>query len=113
MICHFKQTEDGFTDDGLGNLTANNQSSCYYQTRWDFSDSANSGKWSSSYQAYRMRPYFPSGASDTFDYGQVVVTTKNKIRGSGRALSLKFTSEEGKDFHMYGLSILYNGRSAI
>ena len=40
-----------------------------------------------------------------FDYGHYVITTKSKIRGTGRAVRLRFESEPGKDMHILGWSI--------
>lgn len=103
ITTHFKRTETGFSDDGTGNLTPINPSGCTLQAQWDFANSASSGKWSRDMQAYRLgRSYIPSGENDLFDYGQVMVTTKTRLRGSGRALSLKFSTQAGKNMHLYG-----------
>jgi len=102
---HFTRTEQGFIDTG-GALTAINPSSCLVSAKWDFADHANSGKIGPQFQAYRLlRNYIPTGANDTFDYGQSVITTKNKIRGRGKALSIQITSEAGKDMELLGWSI--------
>lgn len=106
ITTHMKRTETGFSDDGNGNLTPIGASGCKMQVQWDFANSATSGKWGSEIQIYRLtRSYMPSSAADLFDYGHVMITTKNRLRGSGRALSLKFTSEAGKDLHLYGWGI--------
>lgn len=99
---YFTRTEDGFSSSG-GNLILNKQSSCKVQAQWNWADSANSGKWGSEFQAYKLlRNYIPSGAGDTFDYGDKVIVTKNKLRGSGRTLSLYIKSETGKDMKLLG-----------
>lgn len=103
VTTHFFRTEDGFTDTGGGNLEADNQSSCLMTGRFDFSNSAAAGKWGTQQQVYRLlRNYIPADASDTFDYGQEIITTKNRVRGSGKSLQLKFESEAGKDFQLIG-----------
>jgi hypothetical protein len=103
IIPSFIRTEDGFTDDGSGNLTANNESSCLMSAYWDYADHDNSGKIGTQFEAYRLtRPYIPSGAGDAFDYGQSVITTKNRVSGRGRALSLRFESSAGKDCQLLG-----------
>lgn len=113
VVMSFKRTEDGFEEIN-GELEATNQSSCLVQARWDFSDSQNSGKFGTTFQAYKLkRDYIPLSIADTFDYGQTVITTKNKIRGSGRALSLKMTTEPTKNCHIYGWAISYKGRTRI
>lgn len=102
IFFYFNRTEDGYTEDG-NNLLLNNQSSCLVQAQWNWANSANSGKWGTQFQAYRLlRNYIPSGAGDPFDYGDSVIVTKNKIRGSGKTLSLKIESEEGKDMVLLG-----------
>lgn len=106
---HMKRTETGFVESGNG-LIPKNPSGCLVSARWDFSDSANSGKWSEPIQAYRLtRNYIPSGKGDPFDYGYAVITTKNKLRGSGQALSLYFETEPGKDCYLYGWALSIEG----
>lgn len=105
VFFYFNRTEDGFTDTGSA-LTLDNPSSCLVQAQWNWSNSANSGKWGNQFQAYRLlRNYIPSGASDTFDYGDAVIVTKNKLRGSGKTISLKIQSEIGKDMQILGWGV--------
>ena len=100
-----RRTETGFTDDGSGNLTPIEPSSCILQAQWDWTNSASAGRWSSEREVYRLpRLYTPTGSGDPFDYGFTVVKTKNKIRGKGSALSLLFKSSPGKNLHLYGWS---------
>ena len=104
---HLTRTEDGFEDDGTGNLFPTNQSSCIVQAQWEWANSANSNRWGRPFQAYRYRRlYMPSGVSDPFDNGFEVVTTKNKLRGKGKVLSLKITTEPEKDCRLLGWSML-------
>ena len=110
----FERTETGFTDDGTGQLSPILPSGCLIQGRWDFANSSNSGKYTTQFQAYRLiRRYLPTSASDTFDYGQSVVATKNKIRGSGKALTLYMTSETGKDMNILGWNIAFTGGTRL
>lgn len=103
LITHCRLTEEGFTDDGLGNLTPIGPSSCKVQAQWEWTNSDSAGRWGPKFEAYRLPRYFgATGASDPFDYGFTVVTTKSKLRGKGRALSLLFETEAGKDLHLYG-----------
>jgi hypothetical protein len=102
---YFDRTEDGYVLDN-DNLELNNQSSCLVQAQWNWANSANSGKWGNSFQAYKLlRNYIPSGVSDSFDYGEAVIVTKNKLRGVGRSLSLYIQSEQGKDMRILGWAI--------
>jgi len=105
IFFYFNRTEDGYTADGA-NLILNNQSSCKVQAQWNWANSANSGKWGNEFQAYRLlRNYIPSGSGDPFDYGDGVIVTKSKLRGSGKTLSIKISSEEGKDMKLLGLAV--------
>jgi hypothetical protein len=111
IFFYFNRTEDGFTDTGLA-LEIDNPSSCLVQAQWNWTDSANSGKWGNQFQAYKLlRNYIPSGASDPFDYGDSVIVTKNKLRGSGKTISLKIQSEAGKDMQILGWGVLATAAS--
>ncbi len=104
---YFTRTEDGFTDDGTGNLIPTNQSGCLVQAQWEWANSANSNRWGRTFQAYRYRRhYMPTGVGDEFDNGFEVITTKNKLRGKGKVLSLKISTEPGKDCRLLGWSML-------
>ena len=99
---YFERTEDGYSISG-NELTLNNPSSALVQAQWNWSDSVNSGKWGREFQAYKLlRHYIPENASDSFDYGDKIIITKNKLRGSGKTLSLYIRSEEGKDMKLQG-----------
>jgi hypothetical protein len=110
ILFYFKRTEDGFDS----NTELEHQSSCLVQARWGWSDSANSGKWGTQFQAYRFRRnYIPSGPADTFDYGESVIVSKSKLRGSGKAISLYITSEPGKDMKLLGWAMKMSGNSDV
>jgi len=100
---YFDRTEQNFILSGT-DLVLDFPSSCLVQAQWDWCNSANSGKWGAQFQAYRLlRNYIPTGVG-TFDYGERVIITKSKLRGSGKALSLKILSETGKDMKLLGWS---------
>ena len=106
IVPSFLRTEDGFTDDGSGNLTANNESSCVISSWWDFAEDSTDTKVNPPFEAYRLnKVYIPTGPADTFDYGQSVITTKNRLTGRGRALSLRFESSVGKDCRLLGWNL--------
>ena len=106
LFMYLDRTEDGFTTVGA-DLIADNQSSCMVQAQWDWADSINSGKWGTSFECYRYkRNYIPTGDSDTFDYGKNVIVTKSKLRGNGKALSLRIESSTGKDMRLLGWAVL-------
>ena len=102
VFFYFEKTEDGFTPSG-DDLVFKNQSSCKVQAQWGWSNSAANGKWGKEFQAYRiLRNYTPSGATDAYDSGESMVVTKNKLRGSGKSISLYIKSEQGKDMKLLG-----------
>lgn len=97
------KTETGFN----GEYEPLNSSSIVVQSQWNWTNSAEAGKWGSEFQAYRhKRLWIPSSSADGFDDGESVITTKNKLRGRGRVLSLLFKTEPKKDFHLLGWSYL-------
>lgn len=102
LVVALEKTESGFTSNGTG-LDALNPSSCLVQAQWNWTNTATGNKWGTIFQAYRLpRVYFPSITNDNFDTGDSVIITKNKLRGIGRALSLKFQSEDNKDMRILG-----------
>ena len=106
IVVSLKRTEELFQGDAV------KQSSCLLSTRWDFSDDSVSGKWSKPQQAYRYKRFFIPEGQD-MNYGHDVIQTKSKVRGTGKALSFVFESEEGKDLHLYGWAVSMSGRRGI
>jgi hypothetical protein len=99
------KTETGFD---ATTLAPENESSLKMQARWDWSDHVNAGEWGSEIEVYRhVRAYVPSSAADPFNSGYPVVVTRNKVRGRGRSLHLKFTASAGKDAHLLGYAVQY------
>lgn len=78
---------------------------CNIQTRWDWTSSAAANRWGPEFNAYRLLNYAITGENAPLDYGYDVITTKNRISGTGKALSIRFSSLPGKDFHLYGWSL--------
>ena len=111
LVMLFERTEDGFSGSPL---EATHPSSCLVQAQWNYTNSSASGKWGSVFQAYRyVRNYTPSGVGDIFNTGDRVIATKNKLRGSGKALSLYIHSEAGKDMRVLGWAIPMTGNSVV
>ncbi|MDY0087119.1 MAG: hypothetical protein RBS78_00975 [Coriobacteriia bacterium] len=104
----FQRTETGFTGSNVG-LTAKNPSGCTVVARWDWHNTGSGGRWSDPQAAYRYRrPYAPTGLADTFDTGEEIVYTKLKMRGKGRALTLRYESVTRKDFQLLGFSVSFS-----
>lgn len=105
IVVHMNRTEDGFEVVG-GDMVPVNQSSCRMQVHWGWTDSANSNKWGMPQQVYRYkRHYFPDDMN-SYDTGYETIVTKNKVRGRGRAIAIKFESEPYKEMHILGWSML-------
>jgi hypothetical protein len=96
-----KKTETGFNVVD-GDLVPIGESSMTMQARWDWSDNVSAGKWGPTQECYRHRRMFISGDPDSFDDGSPLVVTRNKVRGRGRSLHLKFTAGTNKDAHLLG-----------
>lgn len=97
------KTETGYTvvDD---EYTPINPSSLTMQARWDWADQSVSGRWGTAWEVYRRaRLYIPSDPlTDTYADGHPIVATKNRVRGSGKSIHLKFTAGTGKDAWLAG-----------
>jgi hypothetical protein len=110
LVTILKRTEDGFDND----MIAKKPSSCFLSTKWDWSNSSGSNKWSTPRQVYRYtRAYLPSDWLDEFDTGFEVIITKSKIRGRGRSLRFRFESDEDKNFHIYGWQAFYASKGVL
>ncbi len=108
LTIHFYRTENG-VDAELNPLSP---SGCFIRTMWDWANGYKSNKWSPLVQAYRYRKeYIPSGPEDDYDTGFEVVTSRNKVRGRGKAFSLYFETEPGKDCRIIGWNLALNGNS--
>lgn len=105
ITIHLRRTETGFDDE----MIPINQSSCLVQARWDWSDSDRSGKWGREFQAYRYRRlYLPLNDEDNYDNGFSTIVTRNKLRGNGKVLSLRFRTEPNRNLHLYGWSMIFS-----
>lgn len=114
IIMHFKRTEL-VTTVADGEVTAVNPSGCLVQAQWDWANHADSGKWGEEFQAYRLlRPFvLPAIAPDDITYGHEVITTKSRLRGSGKSLSLYIRSEDDKDMYLYGWATRWTGKAYV
>lgn len=113
ITVHQKRTETRAVDDGGGNAVPNNPSGLYMQAQWGWATSPTSGRWNNPQQVYRLpRPYTLTIGQD-IDYGDSVVTTKNRVRGSGKALSLYFYSDGDKDFYLHGWAVSFTGKQNV
>ena len=109
LTVFMNRTETAFDS----NAVAINPSGCLLETRWDFTDSTFANKWSTPVQVYRQVRPFLAFPNTTFDDGYPLVVSKNKIRGRGKAVQFKFSSEEGKDMQIVGWSATYVGNTNV
>lgn len=98
------KTETGFDT----NWNPINASSILVQSQWSWTNSAVAGKWGSEFQAYRHKRFWTPSSPSSFDDGELVIKTKNKLRGRGSVVSLLFKTEPTKDFHLLGWSYMVN-----
>lgn len=113
VFVHCKRTELNAVVNGDGDVVPDNPSSLLMQARWDWSDSATSGKWGTPQKVYRLTRQYILEAGQPIDYGHDVIVTKNRVPGTGKALSIKFYSDGDNDFYLYGWAIQFTGRSNV
>lgn len=104
LTTHMKLTEQLMVQED-GGYDAINPSSCIVQARWEWTNNPTTGRWGNEFQVYRLSRFqiIPSvDAEESLNYGYNLVTTRSKLRGNGRSLSLYFKTEPGKDCHIYG-----------
>ncbi|MCW8983135.1 MAG: hypothetical protein OQK13_03740, partial [Gammaproteobacteria bacterium] len=105
LTVQMRKTETGFQNVN-GAVQPINPGSCIVETRWDWTDLAKAGKFNNPIEMYRhRRHYIPSGLSDEYEDGNTVLTTKSRLRGSGRSLALKISSSPEKDLDLIGYNI--------
>ena len=86
-------------------MTPSETYSCLMSASFGWSLAETSGMESRQQQSYlfQTRLLNKVGGNES-DYPLAVVTTKLKVRGFGQVMSLRYESEEGKDFQLIGLS---------
>lgn len=91
-------------------MAIRNYSSCIIQAQWEWNTSDVAGRWGTAFEAYRPRQLFVAdGDGDSLTAGYSVITTRNKIRGKGRAISFKFSTQPGKDCQILGWNMEIRG----
>ena len=74
--------------------------------KWEWTDSVDAGRWSNPQQGIKPpRVHGPTNESSPNDDGHTIWFTKLKIRGHGKSLSIRYESEDGKDFQILGWAI--------
>lgn len=101
ITTHFNRTETNASLVGV-----DNESSCFLQSQWEWTNDAYANKFGPRQQVYRLQRPQIRGIGQPVAEGVQVVTTKSKLRGRGRTLSLLFSTEPLKDCQILGWSII-------
>ncbi len=109
LTVFMQRTETGFDEDAI----PLNESGCLLQTRWDFTDNAYAGKWQDEVQVYKQRRPFFVNPEAVFDDGYPLVASRNKLRGRGKSVQFKFSSQEGKDMKLIGWTGTFVGNTNV
>lgn len=83
-------------------LEYRNDAGGYLQGRWDYGSTSSSGKWSTTQSIFD-----PSITTKT------IVARRLKVRGKGRSLQLKISSESGKGFIIIGWAMQLMGNTEL
>lgn len=105
IVIHFERTETG--TDSNGDFL--NPSGCLFRVSWDWAQDVSTNKITALKQAYRYRIPYITDPDTISNNGFEVVSTRNKVRGRGKALALYMETEPGKDCHILGWNITLNG----
>lgn len=90
------------------------EGTCLGQVAWDYSNfTTTNGSRTNEYQLYRLSKVVGVGASESYDYGQDVITTKTRFRGRGKAFRLRLKGEPGKLTHLLSYGYTINARGAV
>jgi hypothetical protein len=123
-----KRTGTGWTDAGGGDWSEDNAGSTLMTPFWDWTEATQwdnpttptaqeawdasadnygvSGKIGKQVETYRhVRNFTPLAASNVDGYP--VLATRNKVRGRGRVLSMRFDGAATKDSHLLGFTVNY------
>lgn len=106
IVTYFKRTETEWVGNDTIGFTPNLPSSCFLTAQWDWSTSRISNKWFGPYQVYKLaRVPYVDNTNLTLDTGFLMTQGRFKVRGRGKALQLRFESEQGKDFNLLGWEV--------
>lgn len=104
-----KRTETALDENG----DPINPSQINMQVRWDFTDNESTNKWTTTVNVYRPPRVFIGNPGDTYDDGYPLVVSKTKIRGRGKALQFRYSSESGYDMKLVGWTGTFVGNTNV
>jgi hypothetical protein len=105
LTVHLLRTETTTDIEGI----PANQSSCLMTYYWHWANNQFSNKIGPLQEVYRYRQVMFGEPGFTYDNGFQTIVTKNKVRGSGNAISFSFQTAPNKDCKLLGWSITFNG----
>ncbi|MCP5002985.1 MAG: hypothetical protein GY941_03405, partial [Planctomycetes bacterium] len=102
---YFEFTEQTITGtDSNGKAIYTYPSSALLTPKWEWHTTGGGNRIGRQRQVYKFREPLAE-ADGSFDTGLTVVTTRDTIRGHGKALSLRYDTESGKDLRLIGLTL--------
>ena len=103
IVTYCRLTETGFTGNEDDGYEAVRPSSLLVSSAWDFNET-----FGTSQEAYRKK--FPVVVDpnnlSVYNYPETVITSRLKVRGTGRSVRIKYESQDGKDFLLIGWGII-------
>lgn len=84
-------------------------SSCFIQTKWDWSSTSSSNRWSYPFQMYR--PRLPNIGKAGEESAYSLISSKHKMRGKGKSFAMRFETEPDKNCRIYGWSYTVNANT--
>lgn len=104
LVVYCRAVETGWSGDENTGYDPIGESSLLVSTFWDFKKTTVTPP----QQAYRLKPMPVVNPADLSDFGNpsTVVTTRLKVRGSGRSMRIRYDSEPGKGFVLLGYGVL-------
>lgn len=113
MKALFEKTEETITGYENGAYVFDYPSSCTFQAYWDFDKSNAYRKWTREVVLYKphelykpeQRGFIPDSFPYVFDTGESVIEKRINIRGTGKAVQFKFSSDAGKDLRLLGFGV--------
>lgn len=102
-----EKTETNITGYTAGKYVYDYPSSCTFEAYWDFDSSNAYKKHTSPVQLYKpeQRGFIPTSFPAVFDTGESVIEQRINIRGTGKAVQFKFSSEPEKDLRLLGFAV--------
>ncbi len=95
---------------GNSNEDINSVHGVIMTAKWGWTENFLTGRWTNPQQAIKRSRVGANSFSEDFkDEGQSVHHSKLKVRGQGKALSIRYESEDGKDFSILGWAIPFTG----